>query len=98
MKHDSRNLPRGDNNEAKVEDEEFARMMSRLDELEEEELAAEKDNNEMARDQESNAIESESGSENDENEETEANSNKLLDDNSPDHNPRYSEVILGLSW
>lgn len=91
VKHDSRNLPRGDNNEAKVEDEEFARMMSRLDELEEEELAAEKDNNEMARDQESNAIESESGSENDENEETEANSNKLLDDNSPDHNPRYSE-------
>ena len=73
------------------EDDEFARIMSRLEELEKEELAAES-YGENDEDQDTNAAESDG----DEDEQTKAVFHRKKDEgySSLDHGQRYSEVML----
>lgn len=74
-------------NNFKAEDEEFARIMSRLDELELEELAAESDNWE-----ESNTAENDNESDNDK--QAKVDFDPFPDRSSFDHNLRHPQVLL----
>ncbi|GAV80591.1 Prefoldin domain-containing protein [Cephalotus follicularis] len=77
--------PEADDNKGAVEDEdeEYARMMSRLDELEKEELAAESDS-EVDDDEQTNATESDEQI--DEVDQNEADADEISDEDFPDHN------------
>lgn len=91
LKQDSSRISEADS--LKDEDEEFSHIMSRLDELEEEELAAEIEN---GRDSDENKENNAAESDNEDNEDGQADTvfDQFSDKISLDQDLRHSEVLL----
>lgn len=97
MKEDSPSLSEAGNLKAEDEDEEYARIMSRLDELEKEELAAEIENR-SGENTQNNASESDNK---DDDEQAKSVFDQFSDQISLHHNLRHPEVlsmIIAFIW